>query len=96
MVQSQNLSRKVVENILITQCLSTINGDSVMTSTIDKLINSMADWVDALHNYRHGQVSDEPIAPNEELTIHIISTGSSYIRWLSQFDQVILNDKDVP
>ena len=58
-----------------------------MTATIEGLINSMADWVDALHNYRHGQASDEPIAPSEELTIHIISTGSSYIRWLSQFDQ---------
>jgi hypothetical protein len=58
MVQSQNLSRKVVESTLKTKCLSTINGDSVMTTTIDGLINSMADWVDALHNYRHGQASD--------------------------------------
>ncbi|ESS70441.1 hypothetical protein MGMO_122c00010 [Methyloglobulus morosus KoM1] len=87
MVKSQNLSRKVVESTLKVKCLSTINGDSVMKTVIEGLINSLANWVDALQYYRHGQESDEPIGPSEELTIHIISTGSSYIRWLSQFDQ---------
>jgi hypothetical protein len=45
------------------------------------------DWVDASHNYRHEQGSEEPIQPPIDLAILSISTGAAYLRWLITIDQ---------
>ena len=49
------------------------------------LLDSLGDWVDALHNYRHGQADVVAVTPSEELAIYIISTGSAHARQLAQF-----------
>ena len=46
------------------------------------LFDGFADWVDALHNYRHGQPSKQPVAPSEEVAIYVLSSGSAFLRWL--------------
>lgn len=53
---------------------------------------SLADWVNAAHPYRHGQNTEEPIAPPEELAILLVSQGASFIRWLVDLDR-LLNGK---
>ena len=47
--------------------------------------NSLADWVDALHNYRHGQGVPEPVAPSEELAVYVLSSGAAFARQLADF-----------
>jgi hypothetical protein len=86
MVDARNLSRKVVENALKDRCLSVGNVHAIEKTVTVGLFSSIADWVDAVHHYRHGQATEEPIAPSDEMAIHIVSTGSAYIRWLCQFD----------
>jgi hypothetical protein len=89
MVETKNLNRWIVENTLKNRCLSVGNADAVEKTVADGLFSSIAYWVDAVHHYRHGQATVEPFAPSDEMAIHIISTGSAYIRWLCQFDAAL-------
>lgn len=50
--------------------------------SISKYIDSIGQWVDALHVYRHGQPSTEPQAPPLDLTIAFIHSGIAHLRWL--------------
>jgi hypothetical protein len=47
------------------------------------VFDAMANWVDAVHNYRHGQGGPEPIAPGFELAVQLVSVGCSFIRRLA-------------
>jgi hypothetical protein len=47
---------------------------------------SFADWVDAVHVYRHGHGKEWATVPPVELTILLISQGASFIRWLVELD----------
>jgi hypothetical protein len=86
MVETKNLNRWIVENTLKERCLSLVQEGPIASAVVGGLFSSIADWVDALHYYRHGQAGEEPVSPTEEVAIHIISTGSANIRWLAQFD----------
>jgi len=50
------------------------------------LFAGFADWVDAVHNYRHGQGLPEPVAPPIDLTVYMLSSGASFLRWLVTID----------
>ena len=86
MVETRNLNKWIVENTLKEKCLTLFEADPVAKNVVGKLFESISQWVDALQDYRHGQAANEPVLPNEQMTIHILSTGSSYIRWLAQMD----------
>ena len=51
-------------------------------STISKFIESLADWVNAAHPYRHGQKTEKLVAPSLTSAVLFLSTGAAYIRWL--------------
>lgn len=89
MIETKNLNKWCVENTLRDKCLSLYSSNPVAKTVVSGLFEAMARWVDTLHNYRHGQVAEEPIDPDEQVTIHIISTGSSYLRWLAQMDTLL-------
>jgi hypothetical protein len=82
MVDTNNLNKWIVENTLKEKCLKLFESDETAFNTASKLFDGFARWVDALHNYRHGQASDEPVAPSESVAIYILSSGSSFLRWL--------------
>jgi hypothetical protein len=82
MVETQNLNKWVVENTLKDKCIRLYENDETALKTVSKLFDGFAQWVDALHNYRHGQASDEPVAPSESVAIYVLSSGSSFLRWL--------------
>lgn len=56
--------------------------DQAARTAHNALFAGMADWVKGLQVYRHGQGVDRVIAPDEIMCVHILSTGTSYIRWL--------------
>lgn len=86
MVETKNLNKWVVENTLKEKCLSLYEEDETALNVTSRLFDGFASWVDALHNYRHGQASEEPVAPSEGIAIYVLSSGSSFLRWLAEIN----------
>ena len=82
MVDTRNLNKWIVENTLKEKCIKLYENDETASKTVSVLFDGFAQWVDALHNYRHGQPSDEPVVPSESVAIYVLSSGSSFLRWL--------------
>lgn len=89
MVETRNLNKWIVENTLKEKCLKLYENDETALKTVSLLFDGFAKWVDALHNYRHGQKSDEPVAPSEGVTVYVLSSGSSFLRWLISLNNVL-------
>jgi hypothetical protein len=60
--------------------------NEISQKVLSQMFDGFAQWVDAIHNYRHGQPNDEPVAPTEDMCIYILSSGSSFLRWLIGMD----------
>lgn len=46
-------------------------------------------WVNAAHEYRHGQPIEDLDEPSLELTLLVLSSGAGFIRWLVWVDQEV-------
>lgn len=53
-----------------------------------KQCESLRDWVDGAHFYRHEAGSAEPSPPPPETAILMVSQGMAYIRWLAFIDKM--------
>lgn len=62
-------------------------GDSTAINSANKLIDSLGDWVDGAHFYRHGPNTEKPLSPPLDLAIWAVSNGMSHIRWLVSLDK---------
>ena len=82
LVPTERLNRQVVDNALKAKLLLFYKEDETASRVVVGLLDGLADWVNALHNYRHGQDSNEPVEPPEEVAIYVLSSGSSFLRWL--------------
>jgi hypothetical protein len=82
MVETKNLNKWIVENTLKEKCLSPYKNDKTAIRVASQMFDGFARWVDGLHNYRHGQGEEQPVAPTEGLTVYILSSGSAFLRWL--------------
>jgi hypothetical protein len=88
MIPTKNLNKSVVENSLKEKCLPLYATDEISKKVVSEMFDGFAKWVDSIHNYRHGQPNDIPIAPTEDMCIYILSSGSAFLRWL-----IGMNDK---
>ncbi len=79
---AKNLNRWVVEHTLKETCSKLYEKEPTAKTVVSNLFDGFADWVDGLHNYRHGQPSDQPVAPKEEVAVYVLSSGSAFLRWL--------------
>lgn len=52
----------------------------------DQMLEGLAKWVSAGHKYRHGQKTEEPLAPPLHMTVAFLSSGASHIRFLVSLD----------
>jgi hypothetical protein len=82
---SRNLNKYMVENKLKALALAGVTGPSE-ADTVSKLFDGLAQMVDGLHNYRHGQATEEPLAPSLTLAVYVISIVAAALRWLSALD----------
>jgi hypothetical protein len=82
---SSNLNKWQVENKLKPQVLPALT-DPVERETVSKLLDGVADWVDALHMYRHGQGVQEPVAPSMGTAVYVLSSGAATLRMLLGVD----------
>jgi hypothetical protein len=91
MVDTKLLNKWVVENTLKIKCLTTYESDPIAKNVASKMFDGFGQWVDSVHNYRHGQVGDEPVSPPENIAIYIISSGTAFLRWLVCQNNVLLS-----
>jgi hypothetical protein len=56
--------------------------NQIASKAAEYLLDSLCDWIDAGHIYRHGQKVQEPLPPPIDLAVIFISQGASYIRYL--------------
>ncbi len=83
--QSNRLNKQLVENKLKPLAVN-LTSDPTENKTVGKLFDGIAQWVDGLHNYRHGQGVEHPVAPSLTLAVYIISSGAAVLRWLVEID----------
>lgn len=86
MVKTKNLNKWVVQNTLKDIALEIYSHDPTSKDSVEKFFMGFGDWVEANHNYRHGQDVPEPTDPPIELAIYILSSGASFLRWLVEID----------
>lgn len=60
--------------------------DEHETEAMTKIFDGIAQWVDGLHYYRHGQGVERAVAPTQTLTVYAISTAAAVLRWLVELD----------
>jgi hypothetical protein len=88
MTSAPRLNRQLVEKELTALAVKCAT-DSTAVETVKELFAGFALWVNAAHNYRHGQGKQEPIAPPIEVAVYMLSSGTAFLRWLVAIDQKI-------
>lgn len=63
------------------------HADTIARRTALKTCDSMKDWADACHNYRHAPGEPDPAPPPEELAVVLVSQGFTYVRWLADLER---------
>jgi hypothetical protein len=81
--EARNLHKRLVATELKQKCLSVSGSDETERHLLSGLFDSMSDWVDAMHLYRHGQAGPDPVAPSLDTAVLILSTGTAYLRHLA-------------
>jgi hypothetical protein len=81
---SQRLNRQLIEKLKVSA--TWLLGDAIEVTAREKIFDGVADWVDAIHMYRHGQATQEPIAPSMDLAVYVLSSGAAMLRLLLGID----------
>jgi hypothetical protein len=65
------------------------NGDRRAQETSAEMLQSLSDWIDAAHHYRHEEGKPDTVAqPPLTLAVYLVSTGAAHLRWLAELDAV--------
>jgi hypothetical protein len=59
------------------------SANPVAQGAAQQTLESMKDWTNACHKYRHGPRAEEPIEPPLELAIVLVGNGLNFVRWLA-------------
>lgn len=80
---AQNLHANLCRVQLRDLYLAANAGDAVEQRVWVGMFEGMAQWVQSMHMYRHGQV-DNSMPPTEEFAVYVLSSGSAYLRLVAQ------------
>lgn len=61
--------------------------DVVAANASHQVLNSLAQWTNATHQYRHGQGSDAEVRAPTALAIQMLTSGAGFIRWMIDMDE---------
>lgn len=64
-------------------------GSTTAVTVAGQYLDSLGDWVNSVHNYRHGQPLEEAPQPPLDLSVALMSSGVAYLRWLIGIDQAL-------
>lgn len=81
---SPRLNRRLIEKLKAMVAAAGV--DSIERDCREKLLEGVADWVDAIHLYRHGQGVETPVAPSLEVAVYVLSSGAAALRLLLAVD----------
>jgi hypothetical protein len=84
--RSQRLGGNELRQFLKPEIDRRYAGDPAALRSAQKLHNSLVEWVEGMHFYRHGQGVEEPTQPPLDVAILGVSTGAAFLRWLLEFD----------
>lgn len=87
MVDTDKLNKQVAQGLLKEKAMEKYNDDPTAKDSIGKVFIGFGEWVNAMHNYRHGQVGPEPVAPSLDFAIYALSSGASFLRLLVSIDR---------
>ena len=63
------------------------SGDRPAQETAKEMLQSLGDWIDAAHNYRHEEGRPDTVAqPPLTLAVYLVSAGAAHLRWLAELD----------
>lgn len=72
----------------------TFSGDRRAQDASKEMLQSLADWIDAAHHYRHEEGKPDIVAqPPLTLAVYLVSTGTSHLRWIAELDAKALKAK---
>jgi hypothetical protein len=80
---ADRLTRNLCVQKLKEACLAVAPQDTTEQAVLGNLFSSLGYWVEAVHDYRHGQRAQEEVAPSEEAAVLIISGGTAFLRQLA-------------
>lgn len=86
MVDTRNLNKWIAENTLKKLAQEAYKDDVTAIKVVESVFNGFGQWIEGLHNYRHGQGLPEPVAPSVGFAVFVLSSGASYLRWLVEID----------
>jgi hypothetical protein len=67
------------------------SGDRRAQETSSEMLQSLRDWIDAAHGYRHEEGKPDTVAqPPLTLAVYLVSTGAAHLRWLAELDAATL------
>lgn len=82
---ADRLTRNLCVQKLKEACVGIAPDDATEREVLANLFTSLGYWVEAMHDYRHGQRSHSPVMPSEELSVLALSAGTAFLRQLAQF-----------
>jgi hypothetical protein len=89
LVKTKNLNKWVLENSLKELAKKHLASDQTEADVISEMFEGFGQWVNSIHKYRHGQKEIECVQPSEDLTIYILSSGTSFLRFLLKLREKI-------
>ncbi len=78
------LEATIVDRHLIPLVRQKFSNNKPAVNAATSALNSLSDWINAAHHYRHGQDCNSPIEPPVDLAIYLVSLGASHIRYLAK------------
>ena len=89
LVETKNLNKWVLENSLKDLATKHMASDETEANVISEMFQGFGQWVNSIHNYRHGQKETVSVQPSEDLTIYILSSGTAFLRFLLKLREKI-------
>jgi hypothetical protein len=74
-----------VKNKLKPLLQQSLINNPIAFKAVDHLMDSLCNWIEAGHIYRHGQKIEEPSPPPLDYTVLFLSQGTSFLRYLLPF-----------
>lgn len=82
---SKNLNKWMVENKLKPLVLdAAIN--STERSMLEKAMDGLAQLVDGIHSFRHGQGTEDPVAPSLATAVYVVASTAAALRLIAPTD----------
>lgn len=82
---SSNLNKWMVEHKLKPLVVSTA-ANPTESLVVEKVFDGLAQFVDSIHPFRHGQGTEAPVAPSIAVAVFVVSSVASVLRWLANVE----------